>query len=77
MTLPNGLPYAEFRFKRDWETRRAGWVQGKSEVSGGWHPIKYCRSIKAADRYVRKVIARRAEPIAYVELPLARVLSKD
>ena len=70
--LSNGLPYAEFRFKRDWESRRGGWVQGKSEVSGGWHSLKYCRSTKAADRYVRKVMARRDEPITYIELPLVQ-----
>ena len=70
----NGIAIAEFRFKRDWETRRAGWVQGKSEVSDGWHPLKYCRSIKAADRYVRKVMARRAEPIAYINLPIEKVI---
>jgi hypothetical protein len=68
--MSNDLPFVEFRFKRDWETRNAGWVQGKSVVSGGWHPLKYCRSIKAADRYVRKVIARRAEPVMYIELPI-------
>lgn len=68
--LLNGLPVVEFRFKRDWETRRSGWVQGKSEVSGGWHPLKYCRSVKAANRYVKKVIARREEPVTYISLPL-------
>jgi hypothetical protein len=68
--MSNDLPFVEFRFKRDWETRNAGWVQGKSGVSGGWHPLKYCRSVKAADRYVRKVIARRAEPVMYIELPI-------
>jgi hypothetical protein len=66
----NGLPMAEFRFKRNWETRRAGWVQGRSEVSNGWHSLKYCSSVKAADRFVRKIIARRDEPVQYVELPL-------
>ena len=69
-TEVNGLPIAEFRFKRDWETRRAGWVQGKSEVSDGWHSLKYCRSVKAANRYVKKVIENRKEPITYISLPL-------
>lgn len=66
----DGLPIAEFRFKRDWQTRNAGWVQGRSEISNGWHPLKYVRSLRAADRFVRKVIARRAEPVPYVALPL-------
>jgi len=70
--MSNDLPYVEFRFKRDWETRNAGWVQGKSEASGAWLPLKYARNVKAADRYVRKVIARRAKPIQYVELPLEK-----
>jgi hypothetical protein len=68
--MSNDLPYVEFRFKRDWDARNAGWVQGKSEVSGGWVPLKYARNVKAADRYVRKVLARRARPVQYVELPL-------
>lgn len=72
--MSDNLSIVEFRFKRDWETRRAGWVQGKSGVSGGWHPLKYCRSIKAADRYVRRVIARRAEPVTYVVLPVEKVV---
>lgn len=70
----NGLLVVEFRFKRDWETRRAGWVQGRSEVSNGWHSLKYCRSVKAADRYVNKVITRREEPKTYTELPLVRAV---
>lgn len=71
-TMFNDLPIAEFRFKRDWQTKRAGWVQGKSEVSGGWHPLKYCRNIKAADRYVRKLIARREDPQMFIELPIEK-----
>jgi len=68
--MSSDLPYVEFRFKRDWQARNAGWVQGRSEVSSGWVPLKYARNIKAADRYVRKVLARRARPVQYVELPL-------
>jgi hypothetical protein len=68
--MSNDLPYVEFRFKRDWSTRNAGWVQGKSEASNGWVSLRYARNVKAADRYVRKVIARRARPTQYVELPL-------
>jgi len=59
----------EFRFKRDWQTRYAGWVQGKSEVSNGWVPLKYCRSVKAANRYVIKVLKQRKEPVQYISLP--------
>jgi hypothetical protein len=68
--MSNDLPYVEFRFKRDWESRNAGWVQGKSEPSAIWVPLKYARNVKSADRYVRKVLARRARPVQYVELPL-------
>ena len=68
----NGLQLAEFRFNRDWESRRSGWVQGRSEVSNGWHSLKYCRNIKAANRYVVRIIARRNEPVQYVELPLSK-----
>jgi hypothetical protein len=75
--VANDFTFVEFRFKRDWETRRAGWVQGRSHVSGSWFPMKYCRNVKAADRYVRRVIARRAEPIAYIDLPLVKVVSND
>jgi hypothetical protein len=71
----NGLAFAEFRFKRDWESKRGGWVQGRSVASDGWHSIKYCRSVKAADRYVSRVIARRQEPVQYVELPLVKAIS--
>jgi hypothetical protein len=68
--MSNDLPYVEFRFKRDWETRRAGWVQGRSHASGSWFPMKYCRNVKAADRYVRRVITRRGEPVMYIDLPI-------
>lgn len=70
----NDLPVAEYRFKRNWETRREGWVQAKTDVSNGWVSIKYCRSLKAADRFVRKVIARREEPDTYIQLPIIRSL---
>lgn len=69
-TMINDLPEAEFRFKRDWSTRRAGWVQARSEVSNGWVSLKYAYSVKAADRHVRKLMARREEPITYISLPL-------
>lgn len=66
----NGLAFAEFRFKRDWERRRGGWVQARSVATNVWHPLKYVRSLRAADRYVRKVMVRRNESIQYVELPI-------
>lgn len=66
----NGVAIAEFRFKRDWERRRAGWVQGRSVATDGWYPLKYVGSLRAANRYVNKIIARRSEPVQYVSLPL-------
>lgn len=72
--MQENLPLIEFRFKRDWESRQAGWVQARSETSNGWHPLKYVRSIKSADRFVRKVIANRQNPTLYIELP---ILGKD
>ena len=66
----SGVPMAEFRFKQDWTTKRGGWVQGRSAVSNGWHSLKYVRNLRAADRYVRKIVARRSDPVQYVELPL-------
>jgi hypothetical protein len=71
-TMVNGLPMAEFRFKRNWATVRGGWVQGRSEESNGWHSLVYVRSVKAADRYVRKLIARREDPRMFIELPIEK-----
>lgn len=71
-TMINDLPVAEFRFKRDWDSKRGGWVQGRSEATNGWHSLKYCRSLRAADRCVRKIMARRSEPITYIQLPIIK-----
>lgn len=72
MPMHNGLPYAEFRFKRNWTTKRGGWVQGKSEVTEVWYPLVYVNSLRAADRYVNKIMKRREEPDTFVSLPLIK-----
>lgn len=63
---------SEYRFKRNKETRRGGWVEGKSEATGIWHTLIYAHSLRSANRWVLKDMKNREEPDIYTSLPILK-----
>lgn len=63
-----------YRFRRNLETRRAGWVEGKSKSTGKWHVLIYAHSIRSANRWVIKDMKNREKPEIYTSLPLIEAI---
>ena len=63
----------EYRFKRNKEVRRGGWVEGRSEATGIWHTLIYAHSLRSANRWVVKDIKNSQVPDIYTDLPLIKI----
>ena len=66
------LEITNYRFNRNLETRRGGWVEGKSEATDIWHTLVYAHSLRSANRWVLKDMKNREEPDIYISLPLIK-----